>query len=251
MESNLVQYLLQDSGIFIEAALVVYLARTGQWKGQGAVAFYLSSLVVSQVARACFLHEYGLTSLQYYYAYWSTDLLLVMSALGVVCLFFRRACLHEEKMWRLIRLFLVLLLVLVAAILGVSLSLNRHDFFTYFLVVFNQKLYFGCLVLNTLLYLMLHHMNSTDDQLELLVCGVGIQFAGPAATLALVHLTNGGRFATWLAYQTIPLCTFGMLLVWAYVLVYVPKTAGGLARRDVPLRAVPAKELESLDGRRR
>jgi hypothetical protein len=174
-----------------------------------------------------------------------------MSAFGVVCLFFRRACWNEEKMWRHIRLFLVLLLVLVAAISGVSLSLNRHDFFTSFLLVFNQKLYFTCLVLNTLLYLMLHRMNSSDDQLQLLVCGVGIQFAGPAAALALVYLTNGGRFAQWLAYQTIPLCTFGMLLVWAYVMVYVPKTARGLTRRDVPLRAVPAKELELLDGRRR
>ena len=244
MESNLVGYALQDLGILIEASLVFYLAWTGRWKGQGAVAFYLSSLVVGQVTRACFLHEYGWKSLRYYYAYWSTDFLLVMSAFGIVCLFFRRACWREEKMWRLIRLFLVWLLVLVAAISGVFLSLNRHDFFTYFLVVFNQKLYFGCLVLNTLLYLMLHYMNSADDQLELLVCGVGIQFAGPTAALALVHLTNGGRFAKWLAYQTIPLCTFGMLLLWAYVIVYVPKTASGLARRDVPLLAVPARELE-------
>ena len=245
MESNLLHYVWQDSGILIEASLVFYLAWTGQWTRQGAVAFYLSSLVVGQLTRACFLHEYGLTSLRYYYAYWSTDFLLVMSAFGIVCLFFRRACSREEKMWRLIRLFLVLLLVLVAAISGVSLCLNRHDFFTYFLVAFNQKLYFGCLVLNTLLYLMLHYMNSADDQLELLVCGVGIQFAGPAAALALVHLTYGGWFAKLLAYLTIPLCTFGMLLVWAYVIVYVPKTAGGLGRRDAPLRAVPA-ELSKL-----
>jgi len=245
MESNLVGYALQDLGILIEASLVFYLAWTGRWKGQGAVAFYLSSLVVGQVTRACFLHEYGWKSLRYYYAYWSTDFLLVMSAFGIVCLFFRRACSREEKMWRLIRLFLVWLLVLVAAISGVFLSLNRHDFFTYFLVVFNQKLYFGCLVLNTLLYLMLHYMNSADDQLELLVCGVGIQFAGPTAALALVHLTNGGRFAKWLAYQTIPLCTFGMLLLWAYVIVYVPKSAGGFGPRNVPLPAVPP-ELSKL-----
>jgi hypothetical protein len=241
MESNLVGYLLQDSGILIEAALVSYLAWTSQWKRQGAVAFYLSSLVVGQLTRACLLHEYGLSSMQYYYGYWITDLLMVMSAFVAVYLFFGRACLREEKLWRLIRSFLVLLLVLVAAISSVSLSLNRHDFFTYFLVTFNQKLYFTCLVLNTLLYLMLHHLNSDDDQLELLVCGVGIQFAGPAASLALVHLTHGGRYAKLLAYQTIPLCTLGMLLVWAYVIVYVPKTAGGSTRRDVPSPAVAAE----------
>jgi hypothetical protein len=68
------------------------------------------------------------------------------------------------------------------------------------------------------------------------------QFGGPAATLALVHLTNGERFAKLLAYHTIRVCTLGMLLVWAYVIVYLPKTAGGLERRGVPLAAVPAEE---------
>jgi hypothetical protein len=240
MESNIIRYVLQDSGILIEAALVLYLIWNSQWKVQSTAAFYLTSLLVAQLTRACFLHGYGLASQRYYYAYWTTDFLLVVSALLAVCLFFQRACSREEKMWRLIRLLLVFVVVLVAVVSGVSLSLNHNDFFTYFIVEFNQNLYFTCLVLNTLLYLMLHYINSTDDQLELLVCGLGIQFGGPAAALALVHLTNGGRFARLLVSHTFPLCTLSMLLVWAYVIAFVPRTAGGSARRDVPLPAVPA-----------
>ena len=67
--------------------------------------------------------------------------------------------------------------------------------FTLFIIEFNQNLYFTCLVLNTLLYILLQQIDSADDELGLLVCGVGIQFAGPAATLALLTLTTGEHFA--------------------------------------------------------
>jgi len=225
MDSNIASYVLQDAGIFIEAALVLYLAWSSQWKRQGAVAFYLTSLLVAQLTRACVLHEFGLTSLRYYYVYWSTDFLLVISAFLAVCLFFRRVCLREEKKWRLIRFLLVFLSVLVVVISGLSLSLNLNDFFTYFIIAFNQNLYFTCLVLNTLLYLLLQYIDSTDDQLGLLVCGVGFQFAGPTATLALLHLTAGVRFAQSLTFSVMPLCTFGMLLLWGYAIVHVKDEA--------------------------
>lgn len=237
MGITIFDFVLQDSGILIEAALVLYVAWSSQWKRQGAVALYLCTMLGAQLTRACVLHLYGLTSRRYYYTYWSTDFLLVLSAFLAVSLFFRRACVHEEKMWRFVRLLLLFVFVLVAAFSGVSLSHNRNDFFTYFIVEFNQNLYFTCLVLNTLLYFLLHYINSTDEQLGLLVCGVGIQFAGPAATLALVHLTAGEHFAKLLTYLMIPLCTLGMLLVWLYGIVYLPKTAGALARRDLSLRA--------------
>ena len=135
-------------------------------------------------------------------------------------------------MWRFVRLLLVFVFVLVVGISGLFFSHNYSDLFTLFFVVeFNQNLYFTCLVLNTLLYLLLQQIDSADDQLGLLVCGVGIQFAGPAATLALVHLTTGEGFAQSLAYFTIPLCTLGMLLVWAYAIVQVKGKAVRVTRR--------------------
>jgi hypothetical protein len=75
-----------------------------------------------------------------------------------------------------------------------------------------------------MLYLMLQHLESTDEQLGLLVCGVGIQFAGPAATLALYHLTTGDSLARSLVSFTVPICALGMLLVWAYAIVRVSES---------------------------
>jgi hypothetical protein len=237
MDSRIISYVLQDAGILIEAALVLYVACSSQWKRQAAAAFYLTCLLAAQLTRACVLHAYGFASLRYYYVYWSTDFLLVLSAYLAMCLLFRRAGFREEKNWRLIRLLLVLVFVLVAALSGVSLSLNRNELFTYFIIAFNQNLYFACLALNTLLYVLLQYIDSTDDQLALLVCGVGIQFAGPTATLALLHLTAGERFARSLISSVMPLCTLGMLVVWAYAIIHATDEATQVTRRVAEVTA--------------
>jgi len=99
-------------------------------------------------------------------------------------------------------------------------------------VEFEQNLYFTCLVLNTLLYLLLQQTHSADEELGLLVCGLGIQFAGPAASFALVHLTSGEAYATSLNHFLGQLCTMGMLLTWFYAVAWMPKRASD-ALRDV------------------
>jgi hypothetical protein len=243
MDSKIVSYGLECAGILIEAGLVLYVAWSSQWRRQRGIALYLSSLLVAEVGRAYAVHEYGVNSRQFFYVYWSTDFLLVISAFLLMCLFFQRACVREEKMWRSIRLLLVFVFVLVLGVSGVCFSRNYSHLFTYFIVEFNQNLYFTCLVLNTLLYLLLQYIESVDDQLGLLVCGVGIQFAGPAATFALLDLTAGERFAQSLANPVMRLCTFGMLLVSAYAIVHVKDKAIQVTRREIPVLAEVTVDL--------
>jgi hypothetical protein len=237
MGSSLASYVLQCVGHAIEAGLVLYLVRSSEWKRLGGVALYVASLLVAGPGRMYAVHRYGVASREYFYVYWSTDFLLVISAFLLVCFLFRRACRDQEKLSRFVRLLLVFVFVLVVGISGLSFSRNYTHLFNRFIVEFNQNLYFTCLVLNTLLYLLLQHIHSTDDQLGLLVCGVGIQFAGPAATLALLHLTAGERFAQSLASSVMRLCTFGMLLVWAYAIVLVKDKAIKVTRREIPVLA--------------
>jgi hypothetical protein len=243
MDSKIVSYGLEYAGIFLEAALVLYVAWSSQWKRRRGVGLYLTSLLVAEVGRAYAVHEYGVQSPQYFYVYWGTDFLLVISAFLLVFLFFRRACVREEKMWHYIRLLLGFVFALVVGISALSISRNHNHLFTYFTIEFNQNLYFTCLVLNTLLYLLLQYIESVDDQLALLVCGVGIQFAGPAATLALLHLTAGERFAQSLTTSVMRLCTLGMLLVWAYAIVHVKDKAIQVTRREIPVLAEVTADL--------
>jgi len=236
MDGSIVSYGLQYACYLLEACLVFYLVGSRQRKRQASLAFYLSSLLAAEVVRGCVLHAYGLASRRYFYVYWSTDFLLVTSAFILVCLFFRGACLHEEKIWGSARLLLPFVFVLATGISGLSFSHNFSHLFTFFFVVeFNQNLYFACLVLNTLLYLLLQQIDSADDQLGLLVCGVGIQFAGPAATLALLHLTANEGFARLLTTLVMRLCTLGMLLVWAYAILWVKEKAISVIRHETPV----------------
>jgi hypothetical protein len=221
MDSIILGQVLQYAGIAIEACLIVCVAQSARRGRLAPVGLYLACQLGASLGRAFALQIYGFKSPQYSYVYWTTDFLLVIAAFALVCFFFRRAFRNEEKMWRFARLLLSFVLVLVVGISGASFLRNFVLLDTRYIVEFSQNLYFTCLVLNTLLYILLVQMESTDEQLGLLVCGVGIQFAGPAATMALFHLTTGERFAAALNSVALPVCTLGMLVVWAYAIVRV------------------------------
>jgi membrane-associated HD superfamily phosphohydrolase len=237
MHDIILSYGFQYGCHLFELGLIVFVAQSNYRSRPVSAGVYLSCLLAAGLARICVLQRYGLASRQYFHAYWSTDFLLVTSAFVLVCLFFRRACRDQEKMWRYVRPFLLFVFLLVVGISGLIFSHN------YFVFEFNQNLYFTCLVLNTLLYLLLQHIGSTDDQLGLLVCGVGIQFAGPAATLALVHLIGAVRFAQTLNSLVMRICALGMLLVWAYAIVHVKDKAIKVTRREIPVLAEVTADL--------
>jgi hypothetical protein len=244
MESGIVSYGLQYGCYLIEAGLIILVAQSSYRKRPVSITLYLSCLLAAGLARSLTLQRYGLHSAQYINTYWATDFPVVISAFILVCLFFRRACLHEERIWRFVRLLLFFIFIVVTGISGLSFSHNFSHLFTFsFVSEFNQNLYFTCLVLNTLLYILLQQINSADDQLGLLVCGVGIQFAGPAATLALIHLTTNESFARSLGSLAMRLCTLGMLLVWAYAIVRVRDTASEVARQKAPVFAEVTADL--------
>ena len=211
---------------FLEVGLVLFMFYRGWWKRQQGVSLYLVALLGSDVlVRPYILHHYGVQSRQYAYAFYLSDFFLVLAAFLLVCSFFRRACIPEQRLWPHLRLLLGAVFILVAGITANTLSQHYGSLFTWFVVEFEQNLYFTCLVLNTLLYLLMQQIASRDEELELLVCGMGIQFAAPAAGWALVALTRGGNYAPALQRFIMPLCTAGMLLTWFYAMGHLPKTA--------------------------
>jgi hypothetical protein len=199
----------------LEAALFLFLLRKGRWKRLPSLALYLGTLLmVDGVGRSLVLHEYGFQSTQYAYFFWVTDVVLVLAAFALVCVFFRRAAQGEPKLWHHLRLLLISVFVLVVAWSSLSVFNNFGNLFTIFIVELQQNLYFTCLVLNTLLYIYLQKAEHEDEELVLLVTGLGIQFAGPAAALALKFLMWGTGIGSSILAYVPPLCTLGMLLIW-------------------------------------
>ena len=221
MVERAVIFVIQYAGYLLAAGFLVYLLHKRQLRRLKGIAAYLISLIaIDGIARPYVLYRYGLNSSQYQYFYWTTDLVLVLCAFLVVCDFFRRATTHKQEMWHYIRWVLGFVLILTMGISVLTLVKNyTHLFGSYFIIEFSQNLYFACLVLTTLLYIMMQQIESTDEELQLLVCGMGIEFAGPAASMALVYLVAGageGFVREVASFLLIPACNLGMLMTWFY-----------------------------------
>jgi hypothetical protein len=235
-------YLLVDGLIL---GLLIFIFYCEVWKRLTGIFLYLLSyLLLDGVGRGYVLYHFGVTSHEYFYAYWLTDVALTLGAFLLVCTFFHRACANQAKMWRHLRLMLVFVFILVLGISAFSLSRNYGSLFGILMIEFQQDLYFTCLVLNTLLYILMQRIETADDELVLLVSGMGLQFAGPAASLALKFLAPNIEFTESLMHNVLPLCTLGMLLTWFYAVTRLPKAARVPASKKlVPAMAAGRNEF--------
>jgi len=228
MVVNIAEYSLQYGNYLLELLVLASLVRHGAWRSRAALCLYVFFfLSVDALARPYVLYRFGESSLQYSYFYWLTDALLALGAFLLVCAFFRRASSGRGELWEFLRTVLPIVFILVLGISLFSIARNYDHLFTRFIVEFQQNLYFTCLVLNTLLYLLIQHLRSHDEELNLLVCGLGVQFAGPAANFALMYLTPGGHSAGRLLTYVSPLCTLGMFSTWFYAVARAPKAVPG------------------------
>jgi hypothetical protein len=221
MTEGLISGGIQYTAYLLEIALFAYLVLWGPGRRLFGVCLLLVSyLGTDWIIRPYTLIHFGLRSREYYYVYWLSDVVLTLEAFGLICFFFRRAFQRQRKTWDQMRQMLlwVFLLVLAATCISLYFKYSNYDFIR----EYQQNLYFACLVLNTLLYVKMQSMETQDEQLNLLVCGMGIQFAGPTASLAFAYLTRG-HHPDWLFRYVTQLCTSGMLLVWFYAIVGVPK----------------------------
>jgi len=222
---KLVVYALEYAGYGMEAFVCFVLARQGGWRRLKGLCLYVILLFcLDGLARFAVLNYFGPNSIQYAYCYWLTDVALALGAFSLICSFFRRACVREQNLWRFVRVMLVFVFLLVVAISALALTRHYTQLYTVFIVEFSQNLYFSCLVLNTLLFVMIQQLAIDDDELGLLVCGLGVQFAGGAACLALLHLTSGEAFARVIAMVLPPACNLGMLMTWMYAIVKTQET---------------------------
>jgi hypothetical protein len=228
-----------------ELGVIFFLGRRGRLRAEVWLAAYLAALLGVGIIRSYDLYSYGVDSIHYAYSYWLTDVVLALGAFLLVCALFRRACSGYPKLWGTLRTMLVSVFVLVAGVSYISLSKNYDHLFSMFIVEFQQNLYFTCLVLNTLLYLLMAQLESADEQLNWLVIGLGLQFAGPAANLAFMYLAHSQSYSGSLFSYLSPLCTLCMLSIWLYAVARVPsevpeKVSGELAVETAALQPLRA-----------
>lgn len=211
----------------------------GRLGGLKALAAYVCIIAAVGGLRTFWEFRFTDNSLAYAVRYWTTEFLLVSSAFLLICTFFRRAALGgAPRLWPHIRVMLFSIFFLTGAVAFFVVLHHHARFFPFFVLEFAQDLYFVCMVLTTMLYLMMLQHDAADDQLGLLVAGLGIYYAGAAASLALVHLAHLSSQARVIYAYLGQLPELGMILTWFYAAARVPYR---VAAREVRRAPRPAR----------
>jgi hypothetical protein len=232
MFSTLIVHGLQYADYALEASLVVVLLLRGWWKRYPGFFAYLSAFaLIDAILRPTVLYSYGQSSRQYLYGYYLTDIILTLGAFLLICLFFRRACAQKREFWPVLRTMLISVFSIVTFLSCFTMSRHYGHLAMSFAVQLSQNVYFACLVLNTLLYIMMQYVDCADENLKLLVCGLGIEFAGSAAAMALAALMPTWSSHVIFASFVIQFCTIGMCSTWLYAATRKPEPA--------PVRTLP------------
>lgn len=235
--ANFVVHVFQYADYLLELAVLALVVCRGQSRRLGGVSLYLISLVgIDAILRPVVLYGYGIRSNEYYYVYWLSNVALQLAAFLLVCSFFRSACSEQPKWWHVLKLALPLVFLLTVSLSVATIWRNWTHLRLGSLSELEQDLYFASLILNTLLFISMQYLELADDRLPMLVCGLGLQFAGPAASMALMVLTHQSSQAQTLLQFVEQLCTLGMLLTWMHAVRRPPsrRTAAlgeGLAAR--------------------
>ncbi len=240
-------YGLRYSDFVLELWVLVYII----WRGQlrrliGPWLYVCLAFTLNGFVRPLALNSYGQNSRQYLVVYSLTDLCFTLATFLLICSFYRRAFSYQERIWKLSRILLVFVFLIVVVVSALETSNPHAQFLTFFSnMELTQNLYFTCLVLTALLFVLIERIESVDDELGLLVCGVGVQVAGPTATLALLNLTRGSDFAQSLNSLVILFSTFGMLLTWSYAITWRWRLLGRSRRDHVPPYALRRNHARS------
>jgi hypothetical protein len=234
MFEQLLSNSLQYASYAVEVSLIVVLLVRGWWKRYPAFFAYVTAFAfIDAVLRPIVLYSYGWTSLQFRRCYWVTDLILTLGAFLLISLVFRQACSHKKDLWHWLRTMLISVFAITGFISCFKVSQHYHNLAAAFVIEISQNVYFACLVLNTLLYVMLQYVDCADENLSLLVCGLGVEFAGSAAAMAVAALmpswSGNVAFASFVAQM----CTLGMCLTWLYAATRKPES--------VPVRSLPTR----------
>jgi predicted neutral ceramidase superfamily lipid hydrolase len=180
----------------------------------------LASIFVS-IVRFRILFTYGVTSLEYSYFYYYSDLLLTI---GLYCALMSLYAHVFEEMGaeQYVRLGAILLLLGTAAFSFAIVMQNSPKFTGRFVVEVSQNLFFVGLVLTYVLWGAILKLRETRTRLIQLVLAVGLYFSVLAATYAMRNLYPS-MHNIWPLLTPISDCI--LPLAWAYAFWRIPDDA--------------------------
>jgi hypothetical protein len=214
-------YTIWFLGALLEVSVVVCAVAKHSLRRYLFLNLYMAASFLVSVGRFQILTHFGLTSTEYTYFYFYSDVLLT------ICLYFALISLYlhvfdEMKVESIVRLTAVFLLAGTAIFSYFVVEQSSSRMLTHFFFELSQNLYFVGLVLTYLLWGAILKLRETRTRLIQLVLSLGVYFSVFAATLALRNLYPNLQ-VVW--EYIAPL--FGCLLPlsWAYAFWRLPEEA--------------------------
>jgi hypothetical protein len=150
---------------------------------------YFLLVLGSSVARKVALSVFGLSSLEYRYAYFYTDALLTL-ALYVALISLYARVFGELRFGKYVRTIAVLLLLGTALFTYAVVAQSTDRLSTNFAYELSQNLYFVGLVLTYILWGAVLKLRETRTRLVQFVLSLGLYFSAYAASYALLNLAS-------------------------------------------------------------
>jgi len=182
---------------------------------------YLLSNIVFMLGGLYLLRNYGYTSPQYFYFYYTGDALVTLINYLLIGSFFTYLFRHSifNKYVRLILAFFFLGVVIVS---GLFISGSIERLYSRWVIEFQQNMYFVGVLLTFLLWMTMTYLRAETRRFVLLVSGMGIFFSAHAANYALRFLSHSPDLEALLA-KVPPLAFTLMVVLWLYTFWRVPE----------------------------
>jgi hypothetical protein len=216
-----VGYTLWALGFLAESYIVIRALARRNFVRYLALNLYMLALAGENAVLFVIFRRYGFTSMEYRYAYYYLDLLMI------VLMFFAITHLYlhvfrEIGVSKHIRRAAILLLAGTACFSYIAVQRNVDHLTSRFVIELSQDLYFVGLVLTYLLWGAVLKLRETRARLVQLILALGIYFSATSAAVALRNMFPVTHGAV-LAVQTV----FGTFLpvAWAYTFTRVPEDA--------------------------
>jgi hypothetical protein len=176
-------------GISLEVAFVV----CSLWRRSFFRYFFLNLYFLlalgSGVGRYFFLAKFGVSSDEYRFAYFYTDVLLTLALYVALTSLYARIF-GELQFGKYVRLTAVLLLLGTALFSYAVVAQSEQRLSTTFAYELSQNLYFVGLVLTYILWGAVVKLRETRTRLVQFILALGIYFSAYAASYALVNLAS-------------------------------------------------------------
>ena len=176
-------------GVLLEVAFVVCSIWRGSFFRYFLLNLYFLFALGSGVVRYFFLTKFGVSSGEYYFAYFYTDVLLTLALYVALTSLYTRIF-GELQFGKYVRLTAVLLLLGTALFSYAVVAQSEQRLSTAFAYELSQNLYFVGLVLTYILWGTVIKLRETRTRLVQFILALGIYFSAYAASYALVNLAS-------------------------------------------------------------